>query len=146
MPQESDGGRKKGFWGSINSVFWQIMSYSFWWICNLPLPMSCCDHSIYILTVSLSLVLVHLILSCLVWTEIECMLHVALHKQPINRFEIVQQSRQEVLRAYYFNKHTVAVVQKSEVPEGHKFRALRADVRSRRFTSMRCNALHRSLY
>ena len=42
---------EKGFWGSINSVFWQIMSYSFWWICNLPLPMSCCDHSIYIRTV-----------------------------------------------------------------------------------------------
>ena len=51
VPQESDGGRKKGFWGSINSVFWQIMSYSFWWICNLPLPMSCCDHSLSISTV-----------------------------------------------------------------------------------------------
>ena len=40
----------------------------------------------------------------------------------------------------------MVVVKKSEVPEGHKFRALRADVRSRRFTSMRCNALHRPLF
>ena len=108
--------------------------------------MSCCDHSIYIWTVRPELVFSFGTFDSFLSGLDRNRVHVALHKQPINRFEIVQQSRQEVLRAYYFNKHTVAVVQKSEVPEGHKFRALRADVRSRRFTSMRCNALHRPLY
>ena len=35
--------------------------------------------------------------SCLVWVEIECMVHVALAKRPIHRFQPVQQSRQQKL-------------------------------------------------
>ena len=38
--------------------------------------------------------------SWLIWEEIECTGYVALPKQPINQFRLVQQSRKQALRAY----------------------------------------------
>ena len=49
----------------------------------------------------------HLILSWLVWADIECAVHVALPKWPINNFKLVKQSRQQVPRAYCPNLYTV---------------------------------------
>ena len=37
---------------------------------------------------------------CLVWAEIECTMHFAMHKGPINQFKTVQKSRKQLLRAY----------------------------------------------
>ena len=47
-----------------------------------------------------SLDLVHLIPSWLSWAEIKRMVYVALPKRPKNCFKTVQQSRQQVLRAF----------------------------------------------
>ena len=47
-----------------------------------------------------SLALVHLIPSWLVCAEIELTRHIALPKQPINQYKPVQESCQQVLRAY----------------------------------------------
>ena len=80
-------GEEKGFWGSINSVFWQIMSYSFWWICNLPLPMSCWDHSIYIRTVKPKLYFNFCTFNNQFlpgWSRQKCSVHVAPPKWHIN--------------------------------------------------------------
>ena len=60
-------------------------------------------HSIHILgqkALRYSSSLVHLIPSWLVWAEIECTMHLALLKRPINQFKPVLQSRQQALRAY----------------------------------------------
>ena len=46
--------------------------------------------------------------SWLVWAEIECTVHVALPKWPMNQFIPVHQSRQQVLRAYCPNLCTVS--------------------------------------
>ena len=46
-------------------------------------------------------------LAGLVRPEIECTLHFALTKQPTNQLKPVQQSRQQALRAYCPNIHTV---------------------------------------
>ena len=56
-----------------------------------------------------SLVLVHLTPSCLFWTDIECTVHVALHKLPINQSKPVHKKRQQTLKAYCPNLyiHTV---------------------------------------
>ena len=40
------------------------------------------------------------ITSWLIWAQIECMMHVTCLKRPINQFKPVQQSNQQVLRAY----------------------------------------------
>ena len=53
------------------------------------------------------LALVHSIPLWLVWTEIECTMHDALPKGPINQFKPAQQSRQQVIKAYCPNKQTV---------------------------------------
>ena len=39
--------------------------------------------------------------------EIKCTMHVALPKRPMNQFNLVPQSRQQVLTAYYSNLYTV---------------------------------------
>ena len=52
------------------------------------------------LNLSYHLAMVHSIPSWLVWEEIECTVHIAPPNRPINQFELVQQSRQQVLRAY----------------------------------------------
>ena len=49
---------------------------------------------------SKTLALVHLIPSWLVWAKIECTVHDALPKWPINRFQPVWQIRQQAIRAY----------------------------------------------
>ena len=49
----------------------------------------------------------HMIPFWLVWADIECIVRVALSKRPINHFKVVQQSRQQVLRAYCPNIRTV---------------------------------------
>ena len=54
-----------------------------------------------------SLVLVHLIPFWLVWTEIECTVHFAM---PLNRFQPVWQSRQQVVKAHCSDKYIVAMV------------------------------------
>ena len=66
-------------------------------------------QSIYIRTVSSQplFILVSLIPFQLIWTENECLMHVALTKRPINQFQPVWQSRQQSLRAYYPNVYTV---------------------------------------
>ena len=46
---------------------------------------------------------VHLIASWMIWAEIKCTVPVALPKQPINQFNIIQQSRQQARRAYSSN-------------------------------------------
>ena len=48
-----------------------------------------------------------MIISWLVWTEMKCTVHVALSKRSTNQLKPVQQSRQQLLRAYYPNKYTV---------------------------------------
>ena len=58
---------------------------------------------------SYSLALVHLISSWLGSGEIECIMHVVLPKQPINKLKVIQQSRQQVLEAYCPDKYTVVV-------------------------------------
>jgi hypothetical protein len=51
-----------------------------------------------------------LIPSWLVWAEIECTVHVSLLKRPTKPFKPVQQSVQQVLRAYCPNIYTVVKV------------------------------------
>ena len=51
--------------------------------------------------------LVHLIPTCFVWAEIECMVHVAPPKWPIKQFKPVQQSRQQALKVYCPKIYTV---------------------------------------
>ena len=46
----------------------------------------------------------------LVWTSIECTVHVALPKWPINQFKPVQQSRQQALKAYCLNIYVYSTV------------------------------------
>ena len=48
-----------------------------------------------------------LFLAGLIWTEIECMVHVALRKRLIVQFQGVWQSRQQVLKAYCPMMYTV---------------------------------------
>ena len=42
------------------------------------------------------------------WAKIKCTVHVTLPKRRINQFKPVQQSRQQVLRAYFSNIYTVS--------------------------------------
>ena len=51
--------------------------------------------------------LIHLIPSCLVCSEIESTMHVALPKQPINQFKPVDKSKQQALRPNCPNMSTV---------------------------------------
>ena len=50
-----------------------------------------------------------MILSWLVWAEIECTVHVALLLQSINQLKSFQKSRQQAPRAYCSNVYTVDV-------------------------------------
>ena len=60
-------------------------------------------------SVLLLMTLWYLIPSSLVCAEIEYTGHVALSKQPINQFQLVQQSRQKALRAYCPNIYCARV-------------------------------------
>ena len=51
--------------------------------------------------------LVHLIPSWLILAKIECTVHIALPKQPINQFKPLKQSRQQALGAYCLEIYTV---------------------------------------
>ena len=60
--------------------------------------------------------MVHLILSWLVWAEIECAVNFDLPKWPINQFKPVQQSRQLVLRAYCRNVYIMRLTLRATLP------------------------------
>ena len=75
-------------------------------------PLIGCDHSIIIGTVNLSYksqALVHLIPSWVTWQEIECTVYVALSKRLMFQFKLVQQSRQQVIKAYCPSIYTVDI-------------------------------------
>ena len=55
------------------------------------------------------------ILSCRQKSTVYTM-HVALPKRPINQFNLIQQSRQQALRAFYPNIYTVAMRKKKGLP------------------------------
>ena len=52
----------------------------------------------------------HLIPYWLVWMEIECRVHFALPKRPINLFQPVQKSKRQAIRVYGLNIYTGTTV------------------------------------
>ena len=78
-------------------------------------------HSIFIRTVitskfsaSLMQSYIH-VLSCWCGTEINCTVHFALPKRPINQFILFQQSIQHAVKAYFSNIYTVTLEKKQSV-------------------------------
>ena len=54
------------------------------------------------------------------WLEIQCTVHVALPKRPIKWFQLVSQSRQQVVKAYCPNVYTVPCSKSNDMtPTGH---------------------------
>ena len=97
------------FWsGSKNLLLEQYLSEILVWHKKLEAAKNILGpeegHALF----SYSLALLLLIPSLLVWAEIECTVHFALLKQPINQFEPDQQSRQHNQRCYCPNLYFVA--------------------------------------
>ena len=74
------------------------------------LPINYRIFTVYRLKDSKTLATIYLsIPSWLVWAEIECAMYFVLPKWPINQIKLVRLDRQQMLRAYCSNIHTVKI-------------------------------------